>query len=495
MNHEGEIRKRAGAGVEWCAAAAVFAAVLAAQLWLVAAAGTDVPFQDQWDVEGRGLYPAWRDGTWRVADFFAAHNEHRIVWTKALDVALFSVNGQWDPLVQLVAGAVLRALCAGGLAWTVSRATAAEGKGRAWIAGGVTLAFMPELAWHNALWGFQSHVYFSLGFSLLALGLLSGTETSWRRQFAGLAAGGAALLAMGAGALVPVALFGLAGLRAAERRKWEAARTKEIWPAAVLLGAAWALRVEVPAHAGLHARSVAQWAETFLRVLAWPQAWQPLAAWAVNAPLAWVVVARIAGKRRATSGEDLAVLIGGWVVAIAAATAWSRGASGEFADAVPSRYADFVGLLPLANVWCAVVLVREAVAARPQRARLAAVLAMAWGGFVCVGWAGLSAEAMRRIILPRARDREAPVRLAVAFQRTGDAAVFAGQPRLLVPHPNPESVRAVLTDERMRGVLPPSFQPERPMGPLSRAVRAVLGRDPKQKAVSVPPGVRATEIQ
>jgi hypothetical protein len=83
---------------------------------------------------------------------------------------------------------------------------------------------------------------------------------------------------------------------------------------------------------------------------------------------------------------------------------------------------------------------------------------------------------MERIILPRMRDREAPVRLAVAFQRSGDAAVFAGQPRLLVPHPNPESVRAVLDDPRMRGGLPPSLQPERPLGPWSRAVRWVLVR-------------------
>jgi hypothetical protein len=70
----------------------------------------------------------------------------------------------------------------------------------------------------------------------------------------------------------------------------------------------------------------------------------------------------------------------------------------------------------------------------------------------------------------------APVRVARAFQATGDPAVFAGQPRLLVPHPNPEAVRAVLNDPRMQGALPPSLQPGRPMGPLSRAVRWLLGR-------------------
>jgi len=454
----------------WVVAGVVFAVVLAAQLWLVGVCGTDVPWGDAWDAEGRLLYPAWRDGTWSAEIFFRAHNEHRIFWTKALDVVLFSVNGQWDPLVQLVAGAVLRAWAAAALAGMLGRAMGVQSRGVGAITAGVGLAFLPHLAWHNALWAFQSQVYFSLGFSILALGWLGVEAVAGGRRWAGLAAGAAGLLAMGGAALVPVALMGLVALRAVERRAWSAERSRELGPAVILLGVAWALRVDVPDHAGLRAQSAVQWTETFLRALAWPQAWQPLAALGLNAPLAWLVTARVMGKRRAVLGEDFVLVLGGWAVAMAGAMAWSRGASGEFAGAVPSRYVDFLVLLPLANVWCAVVLVREA------RARVVSVVGVAWGLFLLIGWAGLSGEMMRGIILPRMRDREAPVRLVVAFQRSGDVAVFAGQPRLLVPHPNPESVRAVLTDERMRGALPPSLQPEQPIGPLSRVVRWVLGR-------------------
>ncbi len=461
--------RRSARTARWVAGV-VFGAVVAAQLWLVAVCGTDVPWGDAWDVEGRLLYPEWRDGTWQAADFFRAHNEHRIFWTKALDVALLSANGQWDPLVQLVAGAALRALAAAGLAGMLVRSAGVRGWGAGAVAAGVAFAFLPHLAWHNALWGFQSQVYFSLGFSILALGWLGAEGVAGWRRWAGLAAGGAGLFAMGGAALVPVALIGLVTLRAVERRAWAVERWRELWPALVLLGAAVALRTEVPEHAALQAQSAEQWAETFLRALAWPQAWQSLAALGLNAPLVWVVVARALGKRRAVAGENFVVLIGGWAVAMAGAMAWSRGASGEFAGAVPSRYADFLVLLPLANVWCAVVLVRE------TRARVVRVVGVAWGLFLMMGWGGLSVEVTKGIVLPRMRDRDAPVRLAVAFQRSGDAAVLAGQPRLLVPHPNPQSVRAVLADERMRGALPPSLQPERPMGPLSRAVRWVLGR-------------------
>ena len=140
---------------------------------------------------------------------------------------------------------------------------------------------------------------------------------------------------------------------------------------------------------------------------------------------------------------------------------------------VPSRYADFFALLLIANVWCAVRLVAET----PEGGRSSArVILGAWGLFLLIGWLGVSAQMLRRVILPWAEDRAARVRLVREFQQTGRAEVIAGQLRLLVPHPNPETERAVLNDPRMAARLPPSLQPERPMGPLSRVGRWLLGR-------------------
>jgi hypothetical protein len=455
----------------WVAPFVVLLVTLGAQCWLVARAGTDVPFQDQWDVEGRLLYPAWREGTLRTADLLGAHNEHRIVWTRLLDLALFSLDGQWDPLVQLAAGAVVRAAGAAVLAWALGQGWRATGR---WLAAsGVAVAFLPHLAWMNALWGFQSQVYFVLLFSLLALVWLGSREPSRPRQIAGLAAGGAALVAMGAGGLVPVALLGLFALRMLEQRRLAAVGWREGGPVLLLLAAAWALRVEVPEHAALRAATTGEFFNAFGRALAWPHVWQPWAAFGLNLPLVWLVGARLAARRRAGAGEDFVVALGGWGVVMAGAMAWTRGGGDEFAAGVPSRYVDFLVLVPVANAWCAVALAREVAVRWRASARL---LAVAWGVFVLAGWLGLSAQMLRGVILPRIHDRDAPVRLVRAFQMTGDAAVFAGQPRLLVPHPNPESVRTVLADPRLRGALPPSLQPERPMGPLSRGVRVLLMR-------------------
>lgn len=460
-----------GGHKSWVMPVVVGLGVLAVQLGLVAMAGTDVPFQDQWDVEGRGLYPAWLDGTLRIGDLLRAHNEHRIVWTQLLNLGLFALDGQWDPLVQLVAGAVLRAASATVLAWMLGKNLGANA--RALVAGGVGLVFLPVLAWHNALWGFQSQVYFVVLFSVGALALLSAPDISRRRRWAGLAAGVAALLAMGAGAFVPVALLGLAAVRVIERRSWTQRTWTDVWPALGLLAAALVLRGEVPENVGLRSDSVGQFFMTLGRVLGWPHVDQPWAALVVSAPLALAVIGRMTGRRRTRAGEDFVVVLGGWAWVGALAVAWARGGSDEFAAGVPSRYADFFTLLLIANAWCAVALAAEA----SERWRLSVrCIASAWGMFLLIGWLGLSTQMLWRVILPRVLDRDAPVRLVREFQRTGDGAVFAGQPRLLVPHPNPESVRAVLIDPRMSGRLPPSLQPERPMGPLSRVVRWGLAR-------------------
>jgi hypothetical protein len=194
----------------------------------------------------------------------------------------------------------------------------------------------------------------------------------------------------------------------------------------------------------------------------------------LNLPLALVVSGRIARRRQPRAGEDFVLLLGGWAVANALAMVWARGGAPELqAGFVPSRYVDFLVLLPLANTWCAIVLAAGVASQRRTRAR---VLAVVWCGFLFIGWLGLSLEMWRGIVRPRIQDRLAPVRLMVAFQASGDGRVFIGQPQLYVPHFNMPLMMMVLHDPRMQGVLPPSLQPKRPMGSLSRGVRTLLGQ-------------------
>jgi hypothetical protein len=224
-----------------------------------------------------------------------------------------------------------------------------------------------------------------------------------------------------------------------------------------------------------HARSLKELAVGFMRAAAWPHTEQPLAALVLNLPLGLVVIGRIARRRPPRPGEDFVLLLGGWAAANAWAMGWARGGALEFqAGIVPSRYVDFLVLLPLANTWCALVLAAEALG--PWR-RCARVLATLWCAFLFLGWLDVSLEAWLGVVQPRMQDRLAPVRVMVAFQTSGDGRVFIGQPQLNVPHLNMPLMMAVLHDPRLQGALPPSLQPKQPMGPLSREVRALLGQE------------------
>jgi len=446
-------------------AAGVFFVVLGLQLWLVAVAGTDIPFHDQWNIEGEWLYPQFKVGGLGFIDLLHPLNEHRITSTHAWNLLLFQLNGQWDPMVQLVANAIPRAATAGAFVWWL---TPVIGRWRSAVL--VAFAFLPHLGWHNVLWGNQSQVYFAVALSGATLAWLSPPVRSNARTIGGLLAGSAALLAMGPAALVPVALLGLGTMRACAARRVGPDTWRECWPALVLLLLAVSLRVNVPEHHDLQPASVAQALVAAGRLLAWPH--EPIAAGVMVLPLAALVVARIARRRSATNHEDFVIALGFWAGAIALATAWMRGGSTELLRGVPSRYADFIVLLPIANACAAFLLIADFQGVVRRRAVLTGRV---WAVFVLVGWLGLSAQLLRGIVLPRAADRLAPVRLAVEFQRTRDYAVFTGQPRLLVPHPNPVSIEHVLDDPRLHGALPPSLQPEAPVGPLSRGVRFLLG--------------------
>lgn len=285
--------------------------------------------------------------------------------------------------------------------------------------------------------------------------------------------GFAAACAMGAGLLVPWALLGLVALRAIGRGRVDRALAREAWPALVLVGVTLAVRPGTAANAGLHPATVGQFFAALAQAAAWPHVWTPVAAAGLNLPVMVAVAGRLASRRRAAPGEDFVLLLAGWALTLAVAMAWTRAGGGNSTAACPrgtgisSRFCRW----PTCGApwrWCG--------SRRRHDVRRFAWRPAVWAALLLLGWAGLSGEVMQRLILPRVRDRDAPVRVMTAFQRTNDPAVFAGQPRLYVPHPDPEVIRAVISDPRLHGKLPPSLQASEPLGPLSRVVRWLLAR-------------------
>src|SRR5437016_3472021 len=91
----------------WLGWAGFFLVIVGARLCLVADYGSSLPMYDQWDGEGATLFKPWRDGTLRLVDFVAPHNEHRMLPSKLLALGLLRLNGQWDARLQMTVNAIL----------------------------------------------------------------------------------------------------------------------------------------------------------------------------------------------------------------------------------------------------------------------------------------------------------------------------------------------------------------------------------------------------
>jgi hypothetical protein len=442
--------------------------VAAAQLWFVATAGNDLPLDDQWNSEGAWLYPSLVDGTLRFTDLLAAHNEHRIVWTHLLNLALFHFNGQWDPTLQILVLLLLRAIIAGGI--VAALVPGRPVRVQVLLMAAVALLFMPHLAWHNVIWGFQTQVYFCLGFSVASLWLLSVPKLGAAHWIGGVAAGVMAQLGMSAGVFVAAALLATVGLRAVEQRGLTRDGWRLVAAALVLMAIAALLRKHVPEHDSLRATSVSQFVRTLGLGLAWPYPGNGMAALVLNAPFAAWILFRITKRFPASHADDFALAAGLFSLAAAGAQAVYRGGGAEFAARVPSRYADFLVMLVVANLYGMVVLSR--IGARPRKLPVFALTA--WSLIVFSGWVASSFEAWRYIIRPRMLNIHLPVQLVRSYQTSNDPAVFEGYPRLFVPHPNVASIGRVVRDPRLTGKLPPSLQPESPVGILSRGARWLL---------------------
>jgi len=120
---------------------------------LVILYGVDTPWGDQWD----GTWPLlekMEKGTLGVADFFAFHNEHRIVFPRLIALGLARLT-HWNIQAELLVIWILACLCSVNL-WRVALTTGwRNSRSREWLLLAANVMLFAPLQWENFLWGFQ----------------------------------------------------------------------------------------------------------------------------------------------------------------------------------------------------------------------------------------------------------------------------------------------------------------------------------------------------
>src|SRR5579863_4681547 len=201
--------------VPWLAA--LFLVVLGAKLWIIQLYGSALPLWDQW-YEAGSFFKPWMAGQLKLSDFFASDNGHRIFVTRLEDFIVIGLNGRWEPLQQMVVNALIHTGYVCGLALCLWHFL---GRRYGWLICFLLVPFFAlPYAGENAIWAITIEYNLNL-FLLLAVVALGFAKPGGVGWWLGVFAAVIGLFTMATGLLAPMAIGGLAVLRALKQRRVE----------------------------------------------------------------------------------------------------------------------------------------------------------------------------------------------------------------------------------------------------------------------------------
>jgi hypothetical protein len=145
-------------------------------LVLITIYSVNVPFWDEWDEVPR-LLEKMHAGTLGLTDFFAQHNEHRIVFPRLIMFGLALLT-HWNIKAELVTSWLLACGCAYNL-WRLSQLTGFRGSNASfWLLLAANILLFTPLQGDNWLWGFQIGFFLPLTAFTSLLWIIPSSRTS-----------------------------------------------------------------------------------------------------------------------------------------------------------------------------------------------------------------------------------------------------------------------------------------------------------------------------
>jgi hypothetical protein len=426
---------------------------------IIARVDSSLPYYDQWDGEAADVFIPYFENTLWIGDFFKAHNEHRIVFSRVASLALMLLNGQWDSQIQAVFNALLHCVTIAVLGCVI-----VEKMGRAvwpWVWIPLLLVLILPFGVENTVWAFQTTFYLGLLFTLLTLLCLLHSVPFSKRWLAGSALAFLSLFTLATGFLASVAVALVLGMEAVKSRKqWRFVRpTVVVCVSATILGLL--LKPVVPLHQKLVAGSIAEFLSALCGNLAWPCVNQPWLALLVVSPIAILAWRCYCTPGSFSPAEKFVLALGCWAVLNSAAIAWARG-SGR--NAFVSRYMDFSSMLMLANWFSILLLFRSN---DVKRSILFRTLCVVWGAACAQGLASTSTAGAKTFVPAWTSLQAIRLSQAKAFLASNDEAALRRIPPIELPHPYAPKLAFLLRHPGLRSILPSSLREPLRIAPTS----------------------------
>jgi hypothetical protein len=418
--------------------------LLGVKLWLIRTYANGTPFWDQWDAEAARLLEPYLHGTLGIQDLLAAHNEHRILFTRLFNLLLFEWNGLWSPIVETTANSFLHV---GGIGLLTLLAWRAVGRSSLPFLLAVALClFLAPYGFENTLFGFQSQFYFVMIFSFGALWLLAVRPTLGPAWCAGIFLAAMAYFSLASGVLA----FAAGAATLAVRGVLRGEHRTDLAAAAVLLALSALCLHFVPAvayHADLRAPDVSAFAGAAVRGLAWPFG-GPVAALLRNAPLLLFLASMLRSRPQGRDPHWFLFALALWCLGQEASLAFGR-----FQEVLAPRYMDLHVVSLFANAAALAALLLAA--GKRSLWWPGAVWLIACFATLAVGLA--RGDLAMRLEETRAMTSRQEDNLR-AYLSGGDRTKFLAQPHLALPYPSAERLAGLLDSPTLRAVLPTHLQ-------------------------------------
>jgi hypothetical protein len=432
----------------------LFAIVVGGRWGVINQFGTDLPQWDQWDAEGLHLLVPWFQHRFTLAELFFAHNEHRVVLTKLLNLTLTLANGQWDQRLESVVNAFLAGLLAVALFWLGTSRLAARWHGPLFviIAAGLGL----PLAWQNVIAGFHSQQFFLIGLSFGAIVCLGEARPWSRAWWLGAICAVLALGSMATGFLASLIVICILSVRVQKREIPGPATTVTLFLCTVVAAVGWFTRVTVGYHDGLKAQTAGEFALSLIHSLQWPMTTAPWTLILLWLPWSWLALRTIFGRPEG-SGRPFdwtLTALGGWVIAQLLATAYARGVGG---DPPASRYIDTLVFGAVVNAMAAAWLVQGNGGNPAKRTGLLSwkIATLAWAAVFADGVYTQAAEIFSAELPPLRANEAASEQDVRDYLATGDESYLASGP---IPYPGVAAFLERIRLPELRFLLPVSVR-------------------------------------
>lgn len=437
-------------------------AVLGAKLWLIASVGNPTPIWDQWDGEAAALYLPYLSGTLSPFDLLNFHNEHRIALTRATALALLYLSGSWDPILQMLFNALVHVLAIGLLAVLLGRLLNLASL--MFFLGFVLLFFSVPFGWDNTLGGFQSQFYFMILLSLLSLYLLCHAGAWSMSWWVGTLLAFAGYFSIASGAMILPAAIVLAAMQLALGARTGVRELAGLALHAVISIALLHDLLRNSAHQDIHANSLWQLINWFLvsaswpiAATSWPAALRIIPAALVNASAVVLAVQVLMQRPSITDRRWYCLAIAAWFAAQLLVLSYGRPGG-----TLESRYNDIflVGLVLNCACWLYLISAPDGGPVRHK--------AILWGPaiWLLAIMLGAGQKATNNVvdgISLRYGTGQQQLENVKNFVATGDFAHLDNKPKLHIPYPSAERLRDLLSETKLRTILPAALTgaPER----------------------------------